>query len=338
MDKRDHSIDIAKGLGIFLVVYGHIAKSEDYSNLLIYSFHMPLFFLLSGVFHKQQISFFQLIKSKSRSLLLPYVFFSLFAYFFYLVWVLIFGDIKSFDFESICRIIPYNATISVTLWFFISLFEVTIIYYLLKRSIKNSKVLLLVTLVISIFSYCISQLYLSYFYNYFYIFSSFSALFFYALGSEVFKNFRARMIPNHIIFKVIFLLVIVNFFVYVNTFSKGIDFLSNTFYSSFVVYIVAALTGIYALWLFAKIACKVNFISDLWVFVGKNSMGVFAIHMGFLSEISRPLAKIIITPTSIMSGFVITVLTLIISLGVNEVLKIIFPLVYGLKREKLILN
>ena len=43
--QRDKSIDIAKGIGIILVVYGHLACpiSEE-----IFLFHMPLFFLLSG--------------------------------------------------------------------------------------------------------------------------------------------------------------------------------------------------------------------------------------------------------------------------------------------------
>jgi fucose 4-O-acetylase-like acetyltransferase len=41
-------IDFCKGIGIFLVVLGHILRdviAVDY----IYSFHMPLFFFLSGL-------------------------------------------------------------------------------------------------------------------------------------------------------------------------------------------------------------------------------------------------------------------------------------------------
>ena len=40
-------IDCIKGIGIFLVVLGHIYK-DNYIGLWIYSFHMPLFFMLSG--------------------------------------------------------------------------------------------------------------------------------------------------------------------------------------------------------------------------------------------------------------------------------------------------
>ena len=40
-------IDCIKGIGIFLVVLGHIYK-DNYIGQWIYSFHMPLFFMLSG--------------------------------------------------------------------------------------------------------------------------------------------------------------------------------------------------------------------------------------------------------------------------------------------------
>ncbi len=58
---RDLSLDVAKGLGIILVVIGHAWRGLDSAGLignaalfhlidtLIYNFHMPMFFLLSGM-------------------------------------------------------------------------------------------------------------------------------------------------------------------------------------------------------------------------------------------------------------------------------------------------
>lgn len=40
--------DIAKGIGILLVVMGHLGIPPMLSNA-IYLFHMPLFFILSGL-------------------------------------------------------------------------------------------------------------------------------------------------------------------------------------------------------------------------------------------------------------------------------------------------
>ena len=47
--QRDAVVDIAKGIGILLVVYGHL---HNPINTFIYAFHMPLFFFLSGFFIK----------------------------------------------------------------------------------------------------------------------------------------------------------------------------------------------------------------------------------------------------------------------------------------------
>lgn len=61
MYKRIAWIDVARGIGIALVVYGHILRglhashlvaqtsSVWISNYVVYTFHMPLFFLLSGL-------------------------------------------------------------------------------------------------------------------------------------------------------------------------------------------------------------------------------------------------------------------------------------------------
>ena len=55
MKKRYYEIDFCRGLGIILVVLGHALKQTgtltagmDVTLSVIYSFHMPLFFLLSG--------------------------------------------------------------------------------------------------------------------------------------------------------------------------------------------------------------------------------------------------------------------------------------------------
>ena len=49
MSQRDITIDIAKGIGIFLVVLGHV-PIPMWLVTPIYMFHMPLFFFLSGMF------------------------------------------------------------------------------------------------------------------------------------------------------------------------------------------------------------------------------------------------------------------------------------------------
>jgi fucose 4-O-acetylase-like acetyltransferase len=62
--------DIAKGLGILAVILGHCHLPEEVWNS-IYSWHMPIFFVISGYFYRIQ-PFEILIKKKFNSLLKPY--------------------------------------------------------------------------------------------------------------------------------------------------------------------------------------------------------------------------------------------------------------------------
>ncbi len=84
MPKRVAYIDIAKGIGILLVVLAHndLQAFAPFLHQFIYAFHMPLFFFLSGLFFKPEIGFLELLKKRFDSLLKPY-FFSIFLIYFF---------------------------------------------------------------------------------------------------------------------------------------------------------------------------------------------------------------------------------------------------------------
>ena len=48
MNSRIKFIDYSKGLGILFVVFGHVYCASNIVTNWIYSFHMPLFFIISG--------------------------------------------------------------------------------------------------------------------------------------------------------------------------------------------------------------------------------------------------------------------------------------------------
>ena len=83
MAKRIEYLDIAKGIGILLVVLGHndFEVISPFVQRLIYSFHMPLFFFLSGYFINAFIPFFDFFKKRFNSLMKPY-FFTIFLIYF----------------------------------------------------------------------------------------------------------------------------------------------------------------------------------------------------------------------------------------------------------------
>jgi polysaccharide biosynthesis protein PslL len=69
MPQRIVHIDIAKGIGILLVVLAHngLQAYAPFLHQFIYAFHMPLFFFLSGMFFKPEIGFLELLKSVSTA-------------------------------------------------------------------------------------------------------------------------------------------------------------------------------------------------------------------------------------------------------------------------------
>lgn len=66
---RVNYFDIAKGIGMVCVILGHLSLSAV--NMVVFTFHMPLFFIISGYFLKKQ-DMKLLVRKKFRQLLIPY--------------------------------------------------------------------------------------------------------------------------------------------------------------------------------------------------------------------------------------------------------------------------
>jgi len=83
MAKRIEYLDIARGIGILLVVLGHndFGSLSPFFHQVIYSFHVPLFFFLSGYFTNISSSFLDYSKKRFHSVLKPYLFTIFLIYF-----------------------------------------------------------------------------------------------------------------------------------------------------------------------------------------------------------------------------------------------------------------
>ncbi len=82
--KRIVYLDVAKGIGMLLVVLGHVEYVSMEIRQFISAFHMPLFFLISGILiqekHEEEKSFAKLARRKARNIMIPYVIFSLLSF------------------------------------------------------------------------------------------------------------------------------------------------------------------------------------------------------------------------------------------------------------------
>lgn len=78
MDKvRVAWIDYLKFVAIIFVVWGHNYGGLVYVRDFIYSFHMPLFFMISGYLFKTNLSYRENLTKSFKTLLLPYTYLNL---------------------------------------------------------------------------------------------------------------------------------------------------------------------------------------------------------------------------------------------------------------------
>ena len=147
-------IDILKGIGIILVVLGHLIGG--YGNDIIFLFHMPLFFFISGfLFRKQKLKTY--LSKKNIALLIPYFVFLSVLYPYY------------YQLEESQNILKYLAKAFmggvflnkglIAFWFITCLFLTQQLFNLLINKIKSDKTLGVIMLLCLLISYINSEFY-----------------------------------------------------------------------------------------------------------------------------------------------------------------------------------
>lgn len=120
-------INLIKGVGIILIVIGHVLSGPIRDFL--YMFHVPLFFFLSGYLYKKNTSFKDVLSKKFLSLILPY-----FVYFVLLsTSLLVIEVIKDRDIKVINNIFTkvFYGGIDLTGWFSVFWFVTSLFFTLL---------------------------------------------------------------------------------------------------------------------------------------------------------------------------------------------------------------
>ncbi len=142
---RYHWIDNLKFFALFLVVFGHIGSSPLHD--IIYGFHMPLFFFLSGMLHKDKP-----LKNSCTRLLIPYLLLNAFFLLVEFPWLYRQNnnlDFVAYDFWGI--IFPQEHPIDYPTWFLLSLFEIKLALKVLKNEVLLSLIVALLTITICCF-------------------------------------------------------------------------------------------------------------------------------------------------------------------------------------------
>ena len=319
--KRIEYIDIAKGIGILLVALAHADVSifSPYLHQLIYSFHMPLFFFLSGYFFNPEISFWKLSEKRFNSILKPYLVTILFIY------------IASISFSNMRFVTAFGRILKslyatgyyidwVQLWFLPSLFVTSLFAFLFYRivliRIKNRYIRWLILLALQ----AIAVFFLDRFYPF-----SISLLgreyelfglpfsldlvllsgFFYILGNEIRYAISEKTFSN------IWMLLGTGGGLILLTllFSARIDFNTRVF-ESFPINTVEAILGIlFALAVSKQIELRTTRLASALKYTGQASLFILIFHVP-IQEYWAPKLLFVtgLQAFSILSAFAISVL------------------------------
>ena len=290
MSKRVEYIDIARGIGILLVVMGHndFALVSPFFYKFIYSFHMPLFFFLSGYFLNTAIGFWPFLKKRFNSLLKPY-FFTIFLIYFFSI------SFEKMSFATaLTRITKALYGTGhyidwVQLWFLPHLFVVSLYAYVFYKVVGKIGIrwmrwaILLLTLFVA-------SLYLNTFYPFqvavfgkgYELFGLPFSLdlvllsgFFFILGSEA-RQFQTEGLFSSILFLLVTgaALIVMNL-----VFPARIDFNTRVF-ESFIINTAEAVTGIlFILALSRQIDLHTNRLGSLFKYFGRISLVILLLHV-----------------------------------------------------------
>ena len=132
-------LDAARGFCMLLVILGHIWETDGLLPVLIYSFHIPLFFIISGILLKYTQTADRpagmIILSRLKSLIIPYIFFEF-------IFTAIYGILNHFDFrgQNIFGGLLLNP-LNVPLWFLPTLFLSELLIILLLKAEKSGRLM-----------------------------------------------------------------------------------------------------------------------------------------------------------------------------------------------------
>jgi fucose 4-O-acetylase-like acetyltransferase len=269
-------IDTGKGLGISLVVLGH-TFCPVWLETIIYSFHMPFFFFVSGFLFKPRGDFRSFLSLKATRLLIPYFCFGIVSYGYWLLSNKVIGYTEEGPVfpPLLSLIIPFKKDYHVVgaLWFLTSLYIVQVLYFVVRR--RNSQYLeAALLLVCSIGGYCWGSIIpyrLPVFAD-----VALTGFVFFSLGNYYSFIEKRQILGQNYYYLILPVLIFVNVL-----FSRlnGKISMAGLNYGNFVYFYISSISGIFAFITICKKLKRNEFIS----YLGRNSLIVLALHIIFFN-------------------------------------------------------
>ncbi len=325
MKTRISWIDQARGLSIFLVVYGHnYPVLEPY----IYSFHVPLFFFISGMFHPTLTTKETFIK-RTKTILLPYF---IWASLLYLFWFFV-G--KNYGNSSTLQLSPLDNFIGIfysqggqkymdwgiPLWFLPCIFLVFLLFSFISK-LKNKNIVYLSSLFIVLVGFLWAKfvgIHLPWSID-----VAMVALGFYTLGYFLFKKIKQLTKLQTLAGFVIFLIINIATF-YSNP--VKID-MYRSIYGNELLFFISGFSGALAMVLFFKLFPVFTFFS----YLGKHTITILAAHLRALTVIKFILlliTGITVFQFSEIQKFILSIVQIILLIPLIWFVNKYFPVLDG---------
>lgn len=251
-------VDAAKALGIFLVFWGHVLYSgsevASIINRAIYSFHMPMFFILSGyVLKPDSKSFKEYLKNKVKRILLP----ALIVYIFTLPLYFYSLDYSTVTAYSIIVQVFYvigTCAYNVPIWFFFCMFQVLMVSKLIDLSNASNKKIIIAAISFLILAFVLYALNWKYF-NIFGFNKLVLGLFFYSFGI-ILKRFDFESHIKQIGLSAIPLWILTGVVLNAKCTMYGMVL------GNFWLFIFSSISGTFAFFLLSKYFKDIDFVCD----------------------------------------------------------------------------
>ncbi len=302
---------------MWLVILGHafLDRAHPLRNY-VYSFHMPLFFFISGLTYKRtSMSFGKFLKKKAVSFLLPYVAINVFVC---LIKYLLHLTIHIYNNLSIKRMLfgmltgdGENAP-CIQSWFLLTLFLTELLFYCLDRLMKSELGLCIASLIVAALGWGYSRVRIFGGLWWHLDVAFFAVLFFWA--GYYFKNNLTEKIESlKMIWKWVLMAVLLLTGSLLQAMNGRVS-MNGSFYGKIYCFLPAALASILGFTLLSMILLKKSRLINT---VGKNSMFYLGYH-AFLLTIFKTFFPVL------CQSWYLTIMTSILCLLVTY-----FPAKYG---------
>lgn len=158
---RIHYIDFAKGIGIILVILAHISYISDNTRIFVVSFHMPLFFILSGMLifirKESERSLRDTAINKFRRMMIPYFVYSFVGILIYIVYYLLTG--RDGGFPTVLSDIVQTLTLYgfSVMWFLPAIFGAELLLIALIRKFRTLSKILAIVVILTVVSLILNK-------------------------------------------------------------------------------------------------------------------------------------------------------------------------------------